>query len=125
MKRIGIALLASLAFTAAHAADSLTPGKYSGGYERTTRTGANTIGLEVDIKEVSGNKVKGVALMSRNGSCDGEYPMEGTFKGGKLSLKATQRGGKAGDCGFSFTASLEGNKLVGKTHGGSALTLSR
>jgi hypothetical protein len=126
MIRTAITLLC-LAFAAPHAlaADALEPGKYTGAYDVQTRTGSGSVGVDLDIKEVKAGKVKAVALVSRNGACDGEYTMEGTYKAGKLSLKATQRAGRSGDCNFGFTASPDGNKLVGKTAGGRALTLAK
>jgi hypothetical protein len=127
MNRTVIVLLASLGIAVPHAiaADALTAGKYSGGYDVQTRTGPGTVGLDLDIKEIDGSKVKAVAVTTRNGACNGEYPMAGTYKDGKLTLKATQRSGSGGDCNLAFTANVEGSKLVGKTSGGRALTLTR
>ena len=124
MKR-AIPAAVSMAALAAVAADALAPGKYSGGYELQSRTGMIPVAVVLDIKEVSKDKVKGTVLMNGTGGCDGDYPMEGRYRKGELSMKSTEKRGRANDCGFTMKAKLEGDKLVGKTGGGRDLTLKR
>lgn len=124
MKRTLLAAIVASAF-AATAADTLAPGKYSGNYEIQSRTGPVTASVVVDIKEVTKDKVTATSTVNGTGGCDGDVPMEGKFTKGTLSLKSTQKYGRAGDCTFNFKVKPEGDKLVGKTGGGRDLTLSR
>ena len=124
MKRTLLAALALAAFPAA-AADTLATGKYSGNYEIQSRTGPVTASVVVDIKEVSKDKVTATGTVQGTTGCDGDFPMDGKFSKGTLSLKSTQKYGRAGDCTFNFKVKPEGNKLVGKTGGGRALTLTK
>jgi hypothetical protein len=126
MKRSALPLAALLAAaTLAYAATPLAPGTYTGGYELSTRTGNTTVGIALEVTEVKKDKVAGTLRMSKNGACDGEYPMAGTYKDGTLAMKSTKKSGRAGDCSFNFKAKNEGDKLVGKTGGGRELTLKK
>ena len=124
MKRTVIATLCMPAL-AALAADTLAPGKYAGGYELQTRTGPARVSIQLDIAEVKNDKVTGTVAMIGSGGCDGDYPMEGKYSKGSLSLRSTQKSGRAGDCSFNFKVKPEGDKLVGKTGGGRDLTLAK
>lgn len=107
-------------------ADAVLAGTYKGSYQLATRTGNTNVGITLDVKEVSKEgKVKGEVLMSNNGACDGTYPMGGNLAAGKISLKSTKKSGRASDCSFGMNLRLEGDKLVGKTAGGRAITLSK
>jgi len=103
---LGLALTAPMF---SHAQDSLT-GKYSGSY---TTVRPYVIGVSLVIASVEDGIVKGTASLY-DGRCMGEYPVEGTYKDNKLVVRATAKGGKAGDCSFGFAGTVEGNSLNGK-----------
>ena len=124
MKRSLLAAFA-LSALAASGADTLAPGKYAGNYEIQSRTGPVTASVVLEIKEVTKDKVTATSTVNGTGGCDGDVPMEGKYSHGMLSLKSTHKYGRAGDCTFNFKVKLEGDKLVGKTGGGRALTLTK
>jgi len=118
MKRVTIALLGVMCVGIAaplQAQESLV-GRYVGSYEGQARTGGTrSNGVELNITSEENGIVKGEARLVTAGSCAGAYPMEGRFENNKLVMRATSKGGGAGDCSFSFNAVKEGNKLVGTT----------
>ena len=115
-----------LASGAAASADAVLAGKYKGNYTLATRTGNVDVGITLDVKEVAKDgKVTGDVLMTNNGACDGTYPMGGKLAASNLSLKSTKKSGRAGDCSFGMNLKLQGDKLVGKTTGGRAITLAK
>jgi len=96
-------------------------GKYSGNWFPGETTRGRSWGLDLDIREVSGESVKGVAsrvVRGRQGPevCNGEYAVEGTLKGNALRLKSTSA--PAAECSLSLTLTVEGNKLTGNTKNG-------
>jgi hypothetical protein len=60
----------------------------------------------------------------RGGSCDGEFPVQGTYKDNKLDVRTIEKVGKASDCIFRLRMNVQGNKLVGNM-GKTELTLSK
>jgi len=124
MKRSLFAAFA-LSALAAGAADTLAPGKYAGTYDLQTRTGPVQVSIQLDITEVKKDHVAGTVAMMGSGGCDGDYKMAGKYAKGSLSLKSTEKSGRAHDCNFNFKVKPEGDKLVGKTGGGRDLTLTK
>ena len=108
-------------------AQAVLAGKYKGSYVTVTRTGNTTVGIILDVKEVTKEgKVRAEVLMSNNGTCDGTYPMSGNLAASSLALKSTKKSGAAKDCSFGMNLRLEGSdKLSGKTTGGRAITLTK
>ena len=102
-------------------------GKYMGNFITTTRTAGGTprsFGLELIIEDVENGMVK--ATLAFHGiSCFGNYPMEGKLNGDQLQLRATRKGGLAGDCQIELTGTVEGNKIVGRLADGSPVQLSK
>jgi len=95
-------------------AQELVPGKYSGTYQYSPNTSVNVV---LDIKSVENGVVSGTASSrstARQQGCSGEYQISGTFKGNTLRVRSTEKGGAAGDCTFSLSATLEGDKLRAK-----------
>ena len=110
--------------SAAYAQDSLV-GTWTGNYTFPGRRGDTLLGVRLQIASAEDGVVKGVATLSTRGACAGDYPMAGKYEENKLSMRATAKGGTAGDCSFSFNVVREGNRLVGTTGGGRPLQLSR
>ena len=100
-------------FTAgvACAQDALV-GTYRGSYAVQTTKGHLRFGVTLAITGVEDGKVKGTATL-HDGVCRGSYPVEGLVKDGGIGVRATQKGGPAGDCGFGFKGKIDGNRLVG------------
>jgi len=116
MKKIvvsaGLAILFSVPVLAQHA----LVGKYTGSFVQRTGSGEYTPGLTLEIRSVEGDTVKGTAVRGAAGAafrCAGEYPVEGKLKGDTLALRATTKGGSAGDCDLTLRLTVEGSKLVG------------
>ena len=125
MKRLLIACsIAAAVVTVAHAQDSLL-GTWTGSYPFPGPVGPIQLGVQLIIASVENGLAKGTATLSTRGPCSGEYPMEGKSEDNKLSMKATAKGGRFGDCSFSFNVVREGNKLVGTTGTGRSLQLSK
>ena len=126
MNRIALGLtILAIAPAVIHAQDSPV-GKYTGNYE-TTGIANVTHSVTVEISSFEGGKVKGIATRNstaRTSGCRGQYPIEGTYKDNKISLRETEKGGPAGDCTFRFTGTREGDALVGK-FGQNDLTLRK
>lgn len=112
--------------TIAYGQDSLV-GTYKGSYTVSTRMGDVQIGLQLVIASVENGIVKGTATTSGTSydPCRGNYPMEGKYDGNNLVLRATAKGGAAGDCSFGLNVARVGNKLVSKTGGGRPIELSK
>lgn len=96
---------------AAGAQDSLV-GTYNASY---TSTGIQSTlqSLTIVIASVEDGRVKGTGTR-HDRACAGEYPLEGSLKGDQIRLRATKKGGPAGDCTFGFAGKVEGGALVGK-----------
>jgi hypothetical protein len=107
---IGVAFLFSYP-AIVHAQDSLV-GKYSGRFDAVGVVNY-TVGVTLEISSVDDGKVKGVATLSMRTACNGQYPFAGTYKDDQLVVRATQKGGPAGDCDFGFRGKREGDTLVG------------
>ncbi|MGA8055714.1 MAG: hypothetical protein WCA12_17970 [Burkholderiales bacterium] len=105
-------------------AQELLTGKYTGNYQRRSNQGLQATGLVVVIDSVEGGTVKGSATISGS-QCAGNYPIEGKLGEGKLQIRTTEQGGRAGDCGLRLNLVVEGNKLKGTTGAGHAAELSR
>ena len=116
MKKIIVAAGLAILFSAPVLAQHALVGKYTGSFVQRTGTNEYTPGLTLEILTVEGDTVKGTAVRGASGSargCAGEYPVEGKLKGDTLELKATTKGGPAGDCDLTLRLTVEGNKLVG------------
>lgn len=109
----GLAILFSAPVLAQHA----LVGKYTGSFVQPTPSQGDLMpGITLEILSVEGDTVKGTAVRmtaAASRRCAGEYPVEGTLKGDTLELKATTKGGPAGDCDLTLRLKVEGNKLVG------------
>jgi hypothetical protein len=79
--------------------------------------------VRVIITSAENGVVKGTATRSDKG-CFGEYPIEGRVKGDDIRVRATKKGGPAGDCGFGFVGRLEGDKIIAK-YGNYELTFTK
>jgi len=107
---VGFAVLLSTSATAP--AQDSTAGTYNGNYEIQTNRGPQRFGVTMVIDNVENGKVKGTATLQQ-GSCRGDYPIEGSVKGDIIGVRSTEKGGRAGDCGFGFRGKIDGNRLVG------------
>jgi hypothetical protein len=103
-------LFALCAAGVAFAQDALV-GSYNGSYEVESK-GRQRFGVTLAIASVEDGKVKGTATL-HDGPCRGSYPVEGFVKGTGIGVRAIQKGGAAGDCGFGFKGKIDGNRLVG------------
>ena len=119
-----VAGLAALLFFAAsvHAQESVT-GRYTGSFTAQMQGRDVPVGLTMVISSVEDGRVKGVATMDGQ-SCGGDYPFEGYLKGNAIGVRSNVKGGRAGDCVFGMTGTLEGNRIVG-TIGRFPLQLSK
>ena len=113
MNRKFFAACLLFAFSGSVVAQQSIVGKYSGDFAKSTNQGDATQPLALDIRSVEGDTVKGIVDRYGKGSCVGEYSVAGTVKGDTLKLRATKKGGDAGDCGLWLTMTIQGNKLVG------------
>ena len=116
MNKIVVSAGLAVFFSAPVLAQHALVGKYTGSFVQRTGSGEYTPGLTLEILTVEGDTVKGKAVRGAAGSargCAGEYPVEGKLKGDTLELKATEKGGPAGDCQLTLKLTVEGNKLVG------------
>jgi hypothetical protein len=108
----------------ATAQDAPPIGKYSGNHQ----IGTSDVRVALDIKSVEAGTVKGTleryVSTRRGGSCDGEFPVQGTYKDNKLDVRTIEKVGKASDCIFRLRMNVQGNKLVGNM-GKTELTLSK
>jgi hypothetical protein len=86
-------------------------GKYSGNYMVSGKTGDRPWGLELNITNVEGEKVKGT-LLRHGAQCKGDFELEGTLKENQLVLRSNKSGASE-DCVSNFRLTVEGNKLVG------------
>jgi len=99
-------------------------GKYSGTWTAPSYRGPRPFGLTIVIESVEGGVVKGIATRME-GKCRGDIPVAGKLEGNKVHLRETEKGGPAGDCGFSANMTVEGNKLVGTMGDGSPVQVSK
>jgi len=126
MKRLALAFFISIAMgqgTITYAEDSII-GTYTGSYEGIWGSNNEQVGVKLIIASVENGDVKGTATL-QSPRCGGDYPMAGSYDGHKLIMKATARGGPAGDCFFLVKAVQEGNKFVGTTVRRLPIELSR
>jgi len=114
MNNFLIALVLVLLFAGPVSAQQTLLGKYSGSFSGITGSGGNPYqgGLTLELASLEDGIVRGKAVRG-GGPCRGEYPVEGMIKGDELELRATRKGGPAGDCGMVLRLTVEGNKLVG------------
>jgi hypothetical protein len=105
-------LLTLCAAGVAFAQDSLV-GKYNGSYEVHTMRGPQKFGVTLAINSVEAGRVTGTATLHQGG-CRGDYPVAGSVKDDAIGVRATTKGGPAGDCGFGFKGKVDGNRLVGQ-----------
>jgi hypothetical protein len=103
-------LFALCAAGAVFARDTVV-GTYTGSYEVHGAT-KSRFGVTLAIASVEGGKVKGTATL-HDGPCQGSYPVEGFVKDKGIGVRAIQKSGAAGDCGFGFKGTIDGNRLVG------------
>ena len=124
MKNASALLLFLACLNAPAHAQSPLAGTYTGTYDAVTRSGTvRPLGIALTVTSVEDNVVKGVGKRIL-GACAGEYPMEGKLENGTLVMRATEKGGGAGDCSLRFKLNVEGNKLVG-TVGNTPVQMSR
>ncbi|HEV7801031.1 MAG TPA: hypothetical protein VGP15_08130 [Burkholderiales bacterium] len=97
-------------------------GRYVG--NMFSSAGSETVGFSLVISAVANGTVTGTASLGGRG-CNGDYPMQGTYQGRKLQLRATRNGGPAGDCPLNLVLTAEGNRLVGATDGGDRIQLAK
>jgi hypothetical protein len=122
MKIAAAGAIALVISSHAAAADSDLTGKYSGGYDVAVPSGTVRANVILNILSVSDGSVKAVleritaSRTARQPPCDGQYPLEGTLKDNSLDLRATEKGGRAGDCGMRVRGTLQGTKLIGKVN---------
>ena len=94
-------------------------GRYVGTYGGDSGTG-----FTLEIASVTNGVVSGLVTLGGSG-CRGRYPVEGTFKAGRLQMRAPRKGGPASDCPLGFTLTVDGNKLTGATDAGEKIVLRR
>lgn len=105
-----------------YAQDSSLLGTYSGSAALKNN---KTAGVRLTIEGIENGVVKGTASRFQKGACNGDYPLEGTLKDGNLVLKASEKGGPAGDCNFKINVKVVGEKLVGTWIGDQPIELSK
>jgi hypothetical protein len=106
------ACVAMTCITTTAFAQASIAGTYNGDYEVYGSGGQRRFGITLVINSVEDGKVKGSATLHQ-GSCRGEYPVEGTVKDDVIGVRSTAKGGTAGDCSFGFKGKVDGNRLVG------------
>ena len=111
-----IGLVACLCTGPALAQQNLV-GKYTGNFSMRERGSEVAVGLSVDIKSVEDNKVKAVAQQAGGAGavtrqCAGNYELEGTLSGDKLTLRSTSA--PKPDCTMTLRLVADGNKLKGQ-----------
>ena len=99
-------------------------GKYTGDFIMSTSRGPIRTGLGLVLDRAEGGVVKGTATIF-DWSCAGDYPMEGTFREGKMQLRSTAKGGRAGDCSLRLNLAVDGGRLTGTTGSGQPVQLSK
>lgn len=101
-------------------AAGISSGRYVGNI-----SGGEAAGLTLVISSIDGGVVKGTASVTGGGVCDDNYSMQGSMRGGRLELRATRMGGRAGDCPLSLSLALAGDRLTGATGSGASVQLSK
>lgn len=99
-------------------------GKYTGSFIVSTSRGPIRTGLGLVLDSAEGGVVKGNAKIF-DWSCAGDYPMEGTLAEGKMQLRSTAKGGRAGDCSLRLNLAVDGDRLTGTTGSGQPVQLSK
>ena len=88
----------------------------------------------LDIKSVANGVVEGRGERQairqdgkrvEGGGCIGSFPLAGTLKSDAIELRATEKFGASGDCGFRLVGTVTGNKIVGKIGGKLDIELTR
>jgi len=87
-------------------------GKYTGSFVAQAFGRDVDVGLTMVISSFEEGVVKGVATMGGH-ACPGDYPFEGSLKGGELAVRSNVKGGRAGDCTFGMRGTLQGNTIAG------------
>jgi len=125
MKTIAALLIAAgMTVSQCALADALQPGKYTGAVTVMGNRNIEQWGMAVQIDSVEQGVARGLATRYR-GKCQGDVPVEGKLEGNTLTLRETAKGGRAGDCGFRATLTVDGPKLMGKMGNGDPVELSR
>jgi hypothetical protein len=124
--RVAAALLivAGAAASLVVLAEDLQPGRYTGSFTKQGNRNIEQWGIALQIDSVDQGVVKGMASRYR-GNCKGDVPIQGKLDGNTLEIRETEKGGRAGDCGFRATLTVEGKRLVGKMGSGEPAELSR
>jgi hypothetical protein len=99
-------------------------GRYTGNYFDSSGSSTEMIGLTLIISSVENGVVKATATLGGRG-CHGEYPMQGTYQNKTLNLRATPKGGPAGDCPLNLALAVEGDRLAGAADNGDKVQLKR
>ncbi len=97
----------------------------TGNYVGNISGGESAGGLTLVISSVEGGTVRGSAQLAGGGACDDTYPMQGSLSGGRLALRATKMGGRAGDCPLSLTLTVEGDRMAGSSGSGGGVQLKK
>jgi hypothetical protein len=111
--------LTAFAYAPPVTAQDLLLGRYTGGFTVSKGPKSIQVGMELVLTTEEQGAVKGTAKLLA-GQCAGSYAMEGKFDNNKLDMK-----GSGGPCPFGFSATKQGNKLVGATGAGAPLELSK
>jgi hypothetical protein len=86
----------------------------------------DSAGLTLVISAVEAGIVRATASVSGEGPCNDDYPMQGSVRGGKLELRATRMGGRAGDCPLGLSLSVgSGGRLTGSSASGGSVQLTK
>ena len=126
MKRLVLAVALIVPGVSMVIAQDSIVGTWHGGYSYIGKRNTANMGVQLNIASVENGLVKGTAtLLSHTAPCAGDYPMQGRLEGNKLSIRATSKGGRDGDCSFRLDVVHEGNTLTGTTGGGWSVKLSR
>ena len=109
---VAFGLAVAFSVSAASFAQDSVVGTYKGSFPLATARGPVEIGVTLVIASVDEGKLTGTGTY-HSGACLGDYPVVGSVKENAIGLRSTKKGGAAGDCGFGFKGTVEGNRLVG------------
>ena len=124
MKTSAATLLTGLLLIAAGAsADDSIVGRYNGSVS-TEGINSRVWAVSIVITSVEGGVIKGTGIREDPG-CRGEYPLRGKLRGNRIGVRAIEKGGPAGDCGFGFRGTVQDGALVGKYLGKRDLELRK
>ena len=124
MKTGTTTLLTGLLLIAAGAsAEDSIVGRYNGSIT-SEGINARTWSVSILITSVEGGVITGTGIRD-DPACRGEYPLRGKLRGNHIGVRAIQKGGPAGDCGFGFRGTVQDGALVGKYLGKRDLELRK